>query len=426
MTHPHRVRPVTRRDFLARAAGAAVALSAGAPLLSACGNSSVTGTTAAGSDGPIGPGGLPLARPDRPVTLPIYDDNKAIASGLSPEEGPLQVLDWGDYIDPSVVKGFGEKYGVKTELTTIGSDSELISKISSGAINPDVFVPDIYVLDQLVAGKLVQPLNHDYIPNLANVWPQLQDPFYDQGSRYSVPDFVYSTGLIWRNDKLPGLDQHLGSDGWDVLWSETQAKDNVGILDSARESIAMAMYKLGMPDPNTEDSAALDKATAELQTLIADQNAKVQYTAFQQLATGTSWLNFTWSGDLVAAPSYLPDGVDETVLSWWFPSDGSGSVSNDFWMLGRSAENPVLGHMFMDYFLETEAALKNMAYVGYQVPLTDLTLDSMVSAGVASKYILEQIYLTGEDWATGKKLCQLTEAGTAAYDDAWAQVTSGA
>ena len=34
---------------------------------------------------------------------------------------------------------------------------------------------------------MIQPLNHDYIPKLTNVWPELQDPYYDKGSLYSVP-----------------------------------------------------------------------------------------------------------------------------------------------------------------------------------------------------------------------------------------------
>ena len=43
-------------------------------------------------------------------------------------------------------------------------------------------------LDQVVAGKLIKPLNLDYIPNLKkNVWPQLVSPFYDSESRYTVP-----------------------------------------------------------------------------------------------------------------------------------------------------------------------------------------------------------------------------------------------
>ena len=61
-----------RRTFIKRAALATAGLSASG-LLAACGTTSVAGT----STGEQSPGGLPLARPTMPVTLPIYADNKA-------------------------------------------------------------------------------------------------------------------------------------------------------------------------------------------------------------------------------------------------------------------------------------------------------------------------------------------------------------
>ena len=36
---------------------------------------------------PVGPGGIPLARRNHPVTLPIYSDNEPIASGKNTEKG---------------------------------------------------------------------------------------------------------------------------------------------------------------------------------------------------------------------------------------------------------------------------------------------------------------------------------------------------
>ena len=55
----------------------------------------------------------------------------------------------------------------------------------------------------LIAQQLLQPLNHSYLGNLEkNVWPELQDPFYDRGSRYTVPYVVWSDGIGWRNDKI--------------------------------------------------------------------------------------------------------------------------------------------------------------------------------------------------------------------------------
>ena len=34
---------------------------------------------------------------------------------------------------------------------------------------------------QLMGTKLVQPLNHSYIPNISQAWPDFTNPFYDAG-----------------------------------------------------------------------------------------------------------------------------------------------------------------------------------------------------------------------------------------------------
>ena len=62
----------SRRDFLMRSGGAALALSGAAPLLAACSNSTTSGAPASSGGEPVGPGGLPLARPDKRVTLPLW------------------------------------------------------------------------------------------------------------------------------------------------------------------------------------------------------------------------------------------------------------------------------------------------------------------------------------------------------------------
>src|SRR5205823_14839144 len=83
--HP-RERPTTRRQFLIRAGVTVGALSGADALLSACGGSAKSApTTTAGSGVLMGPGGIPLARRDHPVTLPIYGDNGPIDSGLNLE-----------------------------------------------------------------------------------------------------------------------------------------------------------------------------------------------------------------------------------------------------------------------------------------------------------------------------------------------------
>src|SRR5438477_3520273 len=111
--HPKERRGHTRRDLIARAGGAALGLSGAGSLLAACSNSTSTDTSGSsgGTKGPVGPGGLPLARPDKRVTLPRWEH--PIASGLKPETGgTFNVFNYPDYLYTKLLKEFCAKYNV--------------------------------------------------------------------------------------------------------------------------------------------------------------------------------------------------------------------------------------------------------------------------------------------------------------------------
>ena len=81
-----------------------------------------------------------------------------------------------------------------------------------------------------MARRLLQPLNHSYLPNLGNIWPELQDPFYDKGSRYTVPYVVWCDGIGWRNDMVQE-DIAGAAVPWDIFWQSAPYKGKVGLLD---------------------------------------------------------------------------------------------------------------------------------------------------------------------------------------------------
>jgi spermidine/putrescine transport system substrate-binding protein len=201
MAHPKDRPGLSRRRLLQGAAGGALGVGAlGA--LAGCQNT--TTPVGACDDGgselvvakPSGPGGLPLPRPDNSVTWAITDDNQAIADGLDDEGGPLQVYNYADYLDPALVKRFEGQTGRKVKIATYNSADEAVAKLAAGAVGFDVIVGlSGSNVVHLIAQQLLQPLNHSYLPNLEkNVWPALQDPFYDRGSRYTVPSSSGRTG----------------------------------------------------------------------------------------------------------------------------------------------------------------------------------------------------------------------------------------
>ena len=105
------------------------------------------------------------------------------------------------------------------EVTTFYNEEEAFAKLLSGELSFDVWFPAGESIGKAVAGKLIQPLNRDYLPNLDQyVWPQLVNPFYDE-SQYIVPYVVYQTGIGWRNDMVDAADIEGIPNPWDVFWN---------------------------------------------------------------------------------------------------------------------------------------------------------------------------------------------------------------
>ncbi len=418
-----------RRTFLRRAAIATAGVAAPG-LLSACGSTAPTGggggaagktSTSAG----LGPGGLPLARPDRPVTLPIYAGNKAIASGLKPEPGPLQFYNWIAYINPDVIKSFEKKYGVKVQVSTFNTIDEAVAKISSGEVQFDVFVPEVVFIERLAVGKLLQPLNLSYIPNLkANVWPSLNNPWYDQGARYTVPYTIYTTGIGWRADKLPGFDPSTLSNPWSALWSEgPKISGKVGLLDDQHEGLAMALLHDGVSDVNTENPQQLAAAKNALVQLINRANLKFDTNEYQHLADGSLWLHQAWSGDMAATPSYAPQGTKASVFRYWWPPDGRGPINNDTFAILKGAKNPVLAHLFLNHLLDVDTVFTNFVFNFYQQPINAMTPESLVQKGLVAPNLRTTIIREAQ-FRNGLVQGPLSQQGEVLWENTWAAVKS--
>jgi spermidine/putrescine transport system substrate-binding protein len=408
-------RPVSRREFIRMGGSAALA----AAWLAACGGGQTT----------IGGGQqVTIGRPDKPVTQPLFDDNPPIDSGLEPEAGPLRVYNWDQYIWKRVLDDFSSEFGVDVELTTFYNLEEGIRKLQSGDVPFDIFFPTAENIPKLVAGKLLQPLNRDYIPNLeANIWPQLVDPYYDQGSGYTVPYVVYETGIGWRTDIAKSTPDDFDNP-WDVLWDPAN-RDVAGMYDDFRETIGIGIYHLGETDINSGDPALIEEAKNGLIEAVNALNMAFTIDiAYIKLPEGKLGVAHAWSGDLAAAPYYAPKGEDPTTLRWMWPPKNSGFnggyVSNDSMAIPKISQNPVLAHTFLNYLLDRKVSLKNFSWVLYQPPLAGLEPESLVSDGYIPEYLSSTI-VQESDFQMGQAPIQLTPKAEARWLQAWQEVQAG-
>jgi spermidine/putrescine transport system substrate-binding protein len=373
-------------------------------------------------------GGIPLARPDKPVTLPTFQ--QPIESGLKPESdgGNFYVFNYDEYVDPNLMDAFGKKYNVKVVLNIFGDIDEAITKLAGGLVEADVTELTNNRIAQAVAGKLLQPINHDYIPNLkANVWPSLHSPYYDQGSQYTVPYTVYNTGIGWRGDLVTEKIHDL-ENPWSIFWHAEAYKGNVGILADSREVMVLPMLYRGHTDVNTEDPAAYAAALEDLMALIPICNVKITSTGYQTLPQGNSKLHHIWSGQMLAAAMYnAPDGFDGRKLQYWVPPKGKVPVQNDVWAVTARAKKPVLAHLWLDFLLDNDNAYSNFVdYNGYQPPITAVTAERLVQ----EKKIPDTLHaaiLGADDFGPGTlQEGQLTPTGQKLVQETYAKFSSGA
>jgi spermidine/putrescine transport system substrate-binding protein len=406
-----RVGRPTRRGFLQRGAAAALLAAGGGALLDACAPALAGNVT------------VPLPRPSNPVTWPVFKDNPSIASGLPPERGAtLQIFNWVAYVNQACVNNFQKKYNCKAEVTTFNTMDEALAKLRSG-LTFDVFMGvTVDVLGQLIESKLIQPVNHSYLPNITQEWPDFQNPFYDQGWRYTVPYTIYTTGMAWRKDYVHE-NPYTMRNPWAMPW-QAKYKGKVAILDDYREGISLGLMKNGIFNLNTTDLRQIALSRQSLQDLVNLVDVHIDNNDYTEVPTGQIWIHHAWSGDMAAAGEYMPKGVPVEVVGYWFPPDGKGPVANDTLTILRSATNPVLAHLFLNYLMDLPNALENISYNGYMQPLNEITPQRLVKEKILPPSLASTAVLPSY-FRRGIGELQLPVDADALWQQAWLVASNG-
>jgi spermidine/putrescine transport system substrate-binding protein len=412
----------SRRQFLGRAAGGAVAVPSLAAILAAC---SKPGTDTSGGGGGSTTGPIPIATPENPVELPLNGDpiptNTPIEAGAT-----LQVYNWIDYMYKKVLKAFEEEYDVTIEWTTFNNMEEGVQKLVAGQVQPDVFFPTTDYISRLVESDLIQPLNHELIPNLKSVvWPSFTDPgpFYDLGARYSVPYTIYTTGVAYRRDRVDDADAD--AQGYDLLWNPEYAGE-IAYYDSYRDAIGMALIRNGVTDTNTDDPAAIEAAKESILEILNDLDGKLSINGtYAKLPEGEFTVSQSWSGDIVGAQWYLPKGTTWDVLGYWYPEDEPGMIGNDTIVIPTTSQNPRLAHEFLNFFLSEEYGIENFTqWNGYQPPFNSIEPGKLIEDGVVPP-ALDKAVVTESMFTTGLIQSQLPPEVDKLWLDAWSEIQAG-
>jgi len=360
------------------------------------------------------------------VTWPL-DETSAIPSGLPIERGAtLRIYQWREYLYDDVLDGFVRRYAsddIGVHVESFSDMGEAVARLQQPDADFDVVFPTIAVLGRLVEDGILRPLNHDYLPNLANLWPEFRNtgPFYDRDVRYTTPYTVYSSGIAWRTDLVSPADAR---DPFGLPWNPAY-RGRTGFLDQYREALALALQRAGIDDVNTVDPAAIGDAADELLGAVRAGAIVSEDGGYDALPEGKLVAHQAWSGDALTALTYGhrdPAEVGSTLAYWW-PMSSDGWVGCDLTAVCTRGKSPVLAHAFVNHLLDVGVAFDNFTWNGYQPPLEDITLERALRdyPGLAEMGHHCAI-LTPEQFRQGQMFHALDPRSDAEWLDAWQRV----
>ena len=182
--------------------------------------------------------------------------------------------------------------------------------------------------------------------------------------------------------------------------------------------------KNGLFNLNTTDRNQIDLSRRTLQELVSLVDVRIDNNDYTEVPDGQTWIHHAWSGDIAAAAGYMPKGVPVETVGYWFPTDGRGPVANDTLTVLRTATNPVLAHLFLNYLLDLPNVLENISYNGYMQPLNEVTPQRLVKEKILPPSLMSTVVLPTY-FRRGLGELQLPVDTDALWQQAWLVASNG-
>lgn len=315
--------------------------------------------------------------------------------------GEINVLNWGEYIDESVLEDFMAEYGIYVNYKTCPDNETLYTNLMSGD-SYDVIIPSDYMLSRLIEEDMLNPLNFENIPNISDIDPKFLSAPYDPTGEYSVPYMWGTVGIIY-NTTL--VEEQITS--WSSLFDEKYA-GQVLMINNPRDAIGLALKYLGY-SYNTTDKAQITEA---VDLLVQQKNdgvvqAYVMDEIFEKLESGESAIGVYYAGDYLTMLGNNPD------LAFCVPSEGSNYFV-DAMCVPKTATNQANAETFINFMCSTEVGLANCEAIGYSTPLMSVydALDEETRTNLVA-------YPADEVLAACEQFVNLPQDTLAFYNSEW-------
>jgi len=296
----------------------------------------------------------------------------ALAVAIAPaqaQEKVVNVYNWSDYIDESILEDFEKETGIKVVYDVFDSNEVLETKLLAGGTDYDVVVPTGTFLARQIQAGVFAKLDKSKLPNLSNMWDVVEKRTakYDPGNDYSINYMWGTTGIGYNEEKILERMPDAPVNSWRMLFDPEVASKfadcGIHVLDAPTELIPAALNYIG-EDPDSQDPEVIAKAEDALLAVRPYIQKFHSSEYINALANGDICLALGWSGDVLQARDRAAEANNNVTVHYVIPDEGA-LMWFDQMAIPGDAPHADNAHTFLNYIMQPEVMAKASNYVYY-------------------------------------------------------------
>jgi len=284
-------------------------------------------------------------------------------------EPVLNVYNWSDYIQPSIIKDFERDTGIHVNYDVFDSNEILETKLLTGHTNYDIVVPSAAFMERQLQADIYRKLDKGLLPNLKNLDPGIQSALalYDPGNQYAVDYMWITSGVGYNAAAIKARMPDAPVDSWRMIFDPQVlakfADCGVSILDAPSEVVATVLLYIGR-NPNSNSPEDL-KAAEQVLKAVRPYFRYVDSSRYiDNLANGDLCLVMGWSGDIKQAHDRAAEASKGIDVVYSIPHEGA-IINLDVLVIPADAPHVRNAHLFIDYLMRPEVAAQNSNLIKY-------------------------------------------------------------
>lgn len=270
------------------------------------------------------------------------------------DEKTLNVYNFGDYIEQSLIDDFEKEYGIKVVYDTYATNEDMYYKLKQGGMNYDLVFPSDYMIERMIKEDMLEKIDYSELKNIQNIGDRFLGLSYDPENEYSVPYLWGTLGIIYNKNTVKEP-----IDSWDVLWDEDYKKE-ILMYDSLRDSLGLTLKKLGY-SMSTKNLDELEEAKNELIKQKPLIRAYVGDNVKDMMIENEAKIAVVYSGEGLFMMEQNPE------LIYAIPKEGT-NLWFDTMAIPKNAEHKNEAQLFIDFILRAESGKAIVDYIGYSTP----------------------------------------------------------